>query len=83
MLPEVEEAAFALTEPDSVSDVITAVNRDGNPVYYLVQLVERDLERPLAEGVRAILLQQAFENWLDELWQSANIVRLLEVESGS
>jgi parvulin-like peptidyl-prolyl isomerase len=83
LLPEVEEAAFALTEPGSVSDMITAVNRDGNPVYYLVQLVERDPERPLAEGVRAILLQQAFETWLDELWQSADVVRLIEEESGS
>ena len=83
LLPEVEEAAFALTEPGSVSDVITAVDRNGNPVYYLVQLVERDPERPLDEGVRAILLQQAFETWLDELWQSADIVRLVEEESGS
>ena len=81
LVPEVDAAAFALTEPDSVSEVITAVNRDGNPVYYLVQLIERDPERPLAAGARSILLQQAFETWLDELWGTANIVRLLE--SGS
>ena len=83
LVPEVDAAAFALTEPGQVSDVIMAVNREGNPVYYIVQLIERDPERPLDDGVRAILLQQAFETWLDQLWQSANIERLVEVESGS
>ena len=81
LVPEVEAAAFTLTEPGSVSEIITAVNRDGNPVYYLVQLIERDPERPLDAGARSILLQQAFEAWLDELWRTANIIRLLE--SGS
>ena len=81
LVPEVDAAAFALTEPGSVSDVITAVNRDGNPVYYIVQLIERDPERLLEAGARSILLQQAFETWLDELWRTANIVLLLE--SGS
>ena len=83
LVPEVDAAAFALTEPGQVSELITAVNREGNPVYYIVQLIERDPERPLDDGVRSILLQQAFETWLDELWQSANIERLVEVESGS
>jgi parvulin-like peptidyl-prolyl isomerase len=83
LVPEVEAAAFALTEPGSVSEVVTAVNREGNPVYYIVQLIERDPERPLNDGVRSILLQQAFETWLDGLWQAANIERLVEVESGS
>ena len=83
LVPEVEAAAFALAQPGSVSDVVTAVNREGNPVYYLVQLIERDPERPLDTGVRSILLQQAFETWLDELWQAADIVRLVETGSGS
>jgi parvulin-like peptidyl-prolyl isomerase len=83
LVPEVELAAFALPEPGAVSEVITAVGRDGNPVYYLVQLVERDEERPLDAGSRSVLLQQAFETWLDGLWQTANIVRLIDVESGS
>jgi parvulin-like peptidyl-prolyl isomerase len=83
LVPEVDAAAFALTQPGSVSQVITAVNRSGTPVYYLVQLIERDPERPLDAGVRSILLQQAFETWLDELWQAADIVRLVDVESGS
>lgn len=83
LVPEVDAAAFALTEPGSVSEVIMAVNRAGSPVYYIVQLIERDPERPLDDGVRSILLQQAFETWLDELWQAANIERLVVVESGS
>ena len=83
LVPEVEAAAFALTEPGSVSDVITAVNSAGNSVYYIVQLIERDPERPLEAGARSILLQETFESWLDGLWQSADIVRLIEVDSGS
>ncbi len=83
LVPEVDAAGFALTEPGQVSEVVTAVNREGNPVYYIVQLVERDPERPLDDGVRSILLQQTFESWLNELWQSAIIERLVEVESGS
>ncbi len=81
LVPELEAAAFALTEPGAVSEVITAVNREGNPVYYLVQLIERDGERPLDVNVRSVLLQQDFEAWLDELWQTATIERL--VNSGS
>lgn len=81
LVPEVEAAAFALSEPGAVSEVITAVNREGNPVYYLVQLIERDAERPLEAQARSVLLQQAFEAWLDELWQSATIERFME--SGS
>lgn len=83
LVPEVEAAAFALTEPGSVSEVVTAVNREGNAVYYLVQLIERDPERPLDAGTRSVLLQEAFETWLDGLWQAADVVRLIEVDSGS
>ncbi|MBK8905096.1 MAG: SurA N-terminal domain-containing protein [Anaerolineaceae bacterium] len=81
LVPEVEAAAFALTEPGAVSEVVMAVNREGNPVYYIVQLIERDAERPLDALARSVLLQQEFEAWLDELWQTATIERL--VESGS
>ncbi|MEZ4590790.1 MAG: SurA N-terminal domain-containing protein [Chloroflexota bacterium] len=83
LVPEVEAAAFALTEPGSVSEVISASNREGNPVYYLVQLIERDPERPLDPAPRSVLLQEAFETWLDGLWQAATIERLIEVDSGS
>ncbi|MBK7893427.1 MAG: peptidylprolyl isomerase [Candidatus Promineifilaceae bacterium] len=83
LVPEVETAAFALTEPGSVSEVISATNREGNPVYYLVQLIERDPERPLDAAARSVLLQEAFETWLDGLWQAATVERIIEVDSGS
>ena len=83
LVPEVDVAAFALAEPGSVSEVITAVNREGTPVYYLVQLIERDPERPLTEEERSVLLQAAFETWLDGLWQAATIERLVDIEVNS
>ncbi|MCP4415432.1 MAG: hypothetical protein GY805_02345 [Chloroflexi bacterium] len=81
LVPAVETAAFALTESGSMSEIVTAVNQDGRSIYYLVQLIERDLERPLDASVRSILLQQTFETWLNELWQAATIERLLENNS--
>lgn len=78
LVPEVETAAFALAEPGDISDVITAVNQDGRPIYYLVQLIERDPERPLDATVRSLLLQQAFETWLNELWQTAHVERMIK-----
>ena len=56
LVPEVEAAAFALTEPGAVSEVISAVKREGNPVYYLVQLIEGDAERSLEDQARSVLM---------------------------
>lgn len=83
LVPEVDVAAFALVEPGSVSEVITAVNSEGTPVYYLVQLIERSPERPLTEEERSFLLQAAFETWLDGLWQAATIERIVDIEVSS
>jgi parvulin-like peptidyl-prolyl isomerase len=77
LIPQVEEAAFAL-QPGETSAVITDTGPDGVPTYYLVQTVERDPERPLKANMRYTMLQQAFETWLDGLWQSADITRLIE-----
>jgi parvulin-like peptidyl-prolyl isomerase len=77
LITAVEEAAFAL-QPGETSAVITATGPDGVPTYYLVQTLERDPERPLKANMRYTLLQQAFETWLDGLWQSADITRLIE-----
>lgn len=77
LIPLVEEAAFAL-QPGEVSAVITDTGPDGVPTYYLVQTLERDPERPLNPNMRYTMLQQAFEIWLDGLWQSADITRLIE-----
>ncbi|MCB9421499.1 MAG: SurA N-terminal domain-containing protein [Ardenticatenaceae bacterium] len=77
LIPIVEEAAFAL-QIGEVSQVITDTGADGVPTYYLVQTLERDGERPLTANMRYTMLQQAFEMWLNDLWQSANITRLIE-----
>lgn len=77
LVTAVEEAAFTL-QPGEVSEIITDTGPDGVPTYYLVQTLERDAERPLTAGMRYTMLQQAFETWLDGLWQSADITRLIE-----
>jgi parvulin-like peptidyl-prolyl isomerase len=78
LVPELEEAAFALQE-NEVSDVITASTADGSQtVYYLVQVVDIDPERPLGPDQRAALLQERFESWLAEQWSQAVIERFIE-----
>ncbi len=78
LVPAVEEAAFAL-EAGQLSDVITATGPDGGQtVYYLVQVVEVDAERPLGPDQRAALLQERFESWLAEQWSQAEIERFIE-----
>lgn len=78
LIPEVEEAAFGL-QAGEVSEVITASNADGSQtVYYLVQVVDVDPERPLGPDQRAALLQERFEIWLEEQWSQAEIERLIE-----
>jgi parvulin-like peptidyl-prolyl isomerase len=77
-VPEVEEAAFAL-EPGEVSDVIEAVDGEtGQPIYYLVELIERDPSRPLSTDLRARLLQATFSEWLAVQRQNATITPFLE-----
>jgi parvulin-like peptidyl-prolyl isomerase len=77
LVTAVEEAAFEL-QPGEVSEVITDTGADGQSTYYLVQTLERDGERPLSADMRYTMLQQAFETWLDGLWQSAEITRFIE-----
>jgi parvulin-like peptidyl-prolyl isomerase len=78
LVPALEEAAFAL-QPGEVSDVITATTPDGGQtVYYLVQVVDIDPERPLAPDLRAALLQERFSSWLVEEWAQADIVRYID-----
>lgn len=78
LVPELEQAAFAL-QAGEVSEVITASSADGTrTVYYLVQVVEVDPERPLGPDQRATLLQERFESWLAEQWSQAVIERFIE-----
>lgn len=76
LVPEVEEAAFAL-EVGTFSDIITATNGNGETVYYLVQTIERDPQRPLRDNMRYNLLQQRFETWLGQIWAEADIERFV------
>lgn len=76
LVPEVEEAAFSL-QPDEVSEVIAVSSDGGQTVYYLVQTVERDPNRPLTADLRYNLLQEEFETWLDAQWAQANVVRFI------
>ena len=78
LVPEIEEAAFAL-EPGEVSDVISATVPGGEQTtYYLVQVVDVDPERPLEPQFRAQLLEERFDQWLAEQWAQAEIVRFVE-----
>lgn len=78
LVPELEEAAFSL-EPGEVSDLITASSADGGEtVYYLLQVVDVDPQRPLGPDQRAALLQEHFNAWLADQWSQAEIVRYIE-----
>lgn len=81
LVPEVEAAAFAL-QPGEVSEVITVTAADGTrTTYYLVQLVERDPQRPLSSELRYSLLQAKFEEWLAALAAQATIERFVDTGS--
>jgi parvulin-like peptidyl-prolyl isomerase len=77
LVPEVEDAAFAL-QPGEVSAVVAAPRADGSgTAYYLVQLIERDPQKEITANLRSILLQEKFENWLAEQWNRAEIDRYI------
>ncbi len=78
LVPEIEAAAFSLN-PGETGEVITATTPDGSQtIYYLVQVVDVDPARPLSPDTRATLLQERFESWLQERWDQAEIVRLID-----
>ncbi len=78
LVPEVETAAFDL-QLEEVSEVVSVVDEESDlPTYYLVQLIERDPNRPLGTDLRYRLLQETFDAWLDEQKAGATITPLLE-----
>lgn len=79
-VPEVETAAFTL-QPGEVSQVIAVTASDGIPTYYLVQVIERDPQRPLDPNLRYDLLKQTFESWLQTQWEQANITRFVNTDA--
>jgi len=80
LVPEVEAAAFALQQSGDISDIISVSDDNGETIYYLVQLIERDMERPLTSQLRYNLLQQTFQSWLNELWNQASIELLINTQ---
>lgn len=70
--PEVEEAAFAL-QPGQVSEVITS-----SLGYHIVQVVEREPERPVSPENLRILKKQAVQKWTDGLWARAEVERFVD-----
>jgi parvulin-like peptidyl-prolyl isomerase len=77
LVPEVEDAAFAL-QPDQLSDVVAAPRVDGSgTAYYLVQLIERDPQREITANLRSLMLQAKFETWLAEQWNLAEVERFV------
>jgi parvulin-like peptidyl-prolyl isomerase len=78
LVPEIEDAAFEL-QLDEVSDIISVTDEDSGAItYYIVKLLERDPERILGADLRHRLLQEAFDSWLEQQLESAQIVNFLE-----
>lgn len=64
---KLEDAAFNL-QPQAYSEVIQTLAG-----YHILQLLERDPERPLTPEARLALQTQAVQNWLQERRSQANI----------
>ena len=72
VVPEVEEAAFAL-EPGQFSEVITS-----SLGYHIVQVIERDPARQLSPDNLQMLQDRAVQEWIEGLWAQADIQRFVE-----
>ncbi len=68
-VPEVEQAAFAL-QPGQTSDVIHSALG-----YHIVQVIERDPQRPLSPAAEQTLRAAAFAAWLDAQMSKAVVVK--------
>jgi parvulin-like peptidyl-prolyl isomerase len=70
--PEVEEAAFAL-QPGQVSGVVSSALG-----YHLVQVVERDPDRPVSPESLRLLQDRAVQEWIEGLWAQAVVERFVQ-----
>jgi parvulin-like peptidyl-prolyl isomerase len=71
--PEVEEVAFSLA-PQQIGDVV----RTQLGQFHIVQVLEREENRPLPEDVLHRLYESAFERWLSEQAAASEILRFVE-----
>lgn len=71
-ISEVEEAAFSL-QPGEISDVVAS--RLG---YHIVLVAEREPDRPIAVDDLQVLREQAVKEWVENLWDQADIERFVE-----
>ena len=67
--PEVEDAAFAL-EAGEISGIV-----ESGFGYHLVQVLEKDPARPVTLEIERRLREVAFDNWLQQLWETAMVER--------
>ncbi|MFZ0545879.1 MAG: SurA N-terminal domain-containing protein [Candidatus Promineifilaceae bacterium] len=80
LVPELEAPAFAL-QPGQTSQVIPATNFDGMPTYYILQVIERDPQRPFEGNQRSILLEQAVSSWIAGLREQAEITVFVDTNA--
>ncbi len=69
MVPAFEEAAFALA-PDEISEPVAT-----DFGYHIIQVLEKDAERPIEEGTLQQERAQAFDDWLRQRNSEADITR--------
>ncbi len=69
MVPEFEEAAFAL-QPGEISDPVQS-----SFGYHIIELLEREPDRPLEESMLAQTRAAALSDWLEEARQSEGVER--------
>ncbi len=72
LAPEVEMAAFDL-QPGQFSGVVNSVLG-----YHIVQVIERDPARPVAQENLRFLQEQAVKEWIEGLWAQADVQRFIE-----
>ena len=76
LVPGGAAEALAL-QPEEISDLITVTGAAGKSTYYIIQVTEREAERPLSMDAYQAALQAAFDAWLADLHAAATIERLV------